>query len=232
MKVNCIIIEDEPLAVERLKAYVSKTAFLKIVAVFDNPQNALHLIKNDRIDLLFLDINLKEQNGIDFLETIEFNGKVIITTAYDKYALKSYDLDVIDYLLKPYSFDRFTRSIQKFKTQLSLDLENNYFFLRTEHRYERINYDELLYIKGMGDYRQLVCKSKKLMTLQTFNELESTLPKLKVVRIHKSYMVSLSQIERIEKNNIKIQNQSLPISKSFRERFFKTFNSYGEQYRN
>lgn len=232
MFLNCIIIEDEPLAAEKLKEYVLRTGSFKVKAVYDNPMNATYLLQDGSIDLLFLDINLKDVSGIEYLESIDFKGKVIITTAYDQYALKGYELDVVDYLLKPFSFDRFTKAIEKFKSHINRETQESYFFVRTEHRYEKINYDDLLFIKGMGDYRQIVCESRKIMTLQTFNEFEQILPTSKVVRVHKSYMVSMSNIETIEQNNITINSCVIPISKTYRESFFNSFKRPSEQYRN
>lgn len=222
MNLNCIIIEDEPLAAEKLKGYILKSKDFTVKAVFDNPKKAAFMLKNNSIELLFLDINLKEMSGVEFIESIDFQGKVIITTAYDEYALKAYELDVIDYLLKPFTYERFMQAIEKFKNQLSIETQRHYFFLKTEHRYDKVSYDELLYIKGMGDYRQVVCTNRKIMTLETFHEFERHLPPSKVVRIHKSFMVCLSKIDSIETNKVTIANTTIPISKTYKDRFFNT----------
>lgn len=224
MKINCIIIEDEPLAMERLKKYVEQLNFLELKACFSNPINALNYLDENSIDLIFLDINMKELSGIALLENSQFNGKVIITTAYDKYALKGFELEVIDYLLKPYPFERFLAAVNKVKLQLAEQLASNfksYFFVKTENRLEKIAFNEVLFIEGMGDYRRIHCVSKKVMTLQTFGELEQMLPQELIARVHKSYMVAIEKIESIEKNQITIPGKVIPISDSYKTNFLE-----------
>lgn len=220
---TCIIIEDEPLAMERMKNYVSKLPSLCLSAHFDNAIEALTFLNNNSVDIIFLDINLGELTGIQLLESKRIDSQVIITTAYSDYALKGYELKVVDYLLKPFTFERFLQGVNRAqelnnKTKLS---SKNFFFVKTENRLERIQLDEILYIEGMGDYRRIHCTDKKVMTLQTFSELEQLINSKAICRVHKSYMVAIPQIQSIEKERIKIGETLIPISDSYKEAFYK-----------
>lgn len=220
---TCIIIEDEPLAMERMKNYVAKLPFLTLSAHFDNAIDALSYLNQHSIDLIFLDINIGELTGIQLLESKRMDSQVIITTAYPDYALKGYELKVTDYLLKPFTFERFLQAVNHAqelanKTKIS---HKNFFFVKTEHRLEKILLEEVLYIEGMGDYRRIHCKDKKIMTLQTFGELEQLIDTELICRVHKSYMVSIAQIQSIEKERIKIGEILIPISESYKETFYK-----------
>lgn len=184
---HCIIVEDEPLALERTKGYVEKLPFLNLEATFDNGVDALLYLKTNKVDLLFLDINLGELSGIQMLEAAKPECAVIITTAYHEYALKGYELNVTDYLLKPFTFERFFQAVEKaqlFTTKIeSGDIK--YVFIKTEYRLEKIMLQDILYIEGMRDYRRIFLKDKNIMTLQTFKELEEMIrPILFVVCIN------------------------------------------------
>jgi two-component system LytT family response regulator len=221
-KVSCIIIEDEPLALERAKGYIEKIPFLDLQGSFDNALDGLSYLKSSTVDLLFLDINMDELSGIQLLENVQFKGDVIITTAYDQYALKGYELNVTDYLLKPYSFERFLQAIDKIEQKTpAKNSEQDYLFVKTENRLEKINLKEILFIEGMGDYRRIHLPTKRIMTLQTFTEFEKIIPSNKICRVHKSYMISIQQIESIERNRIKIKGQLIPISETYKSRLFE-----------
>jgi len=220
-KVSCIIIEDEPLALERAKGYIEKIPFLALQGSFDNALDGLSYLKSNTVDLLFLDINMDELSGIQLLENVQFKGDVIITTAYDKYALKGYELNVTDYLLKPYTFERFLQAIDKIEQKTpTKNKEQDYLFVKTENRLEKINLNEILFIEGMGDYRRIHLHTKRIMTLQTFTEFEKIIPSNIICRVHKSYMVSVQQIESIERNRIKIKDELIPISETYKSRLF------------
>ena len=174
-KISCIIIEDEPLALERAIGYIKKIPFLDLQCSFDNALDGLSYLKSNTVDLLFLDINMDELSGIQLLENVQFKGDVIITTAYDQYALKGYELNVTDYLLKPYSFERFLQAIDKIEQKTPVkNLEQDYLFIKTENRLEKINLKDILFIEGMRDYRRVHLPTKRIMTLQTFTEFENT----------------------------------------------------------
>ena len=219
---KCIIVEDEPLALERTKGYVEKLPFLKLLATFDNGVDALLFLKDNTIDLLFLDINLGELSGIQMLEAAKPDCAVIITTAYHEYALKGYELNVTDYLLKPFTFERFFQAVEKAK--ISLDKketpEKKSVFIKTEYRLEQVLLSDIIYIEGMRDYRRIFLTGKSIMTLQTFKELEEMIPPSAVCRVHKSYMVAVDKIESIEKDRIKIGKERIPISDTYKGHFF------------
>lgn len=225
MKTKCIIIEDEPLALEGIKNYVEKLNYLQLEKTFDNAIDAIEFLNLNTIDLIFLDIEMDELSGIDLLESIIFSGQIIITTAYDSYALKGYELNVADYLLKPYSFERFIKAVNKTVKKKTLNEDSNFIFIKTENKLVKINIDTILYIEGMGDYRRVHSTEKKIMTLENFNELEKRIPLNKICRVHKSYMVSVSKIESIERNRIRIKDIIIPISKTYQKSFFELINS-------
>lgn len=219
---KCIIVEDEPLALERTKGYVEKLPFLKLLATFDNGVDALLFLKDNTIDLLFLDINLGELSGIQMLEASKPDCAVIITTAYHEYALKGYELNVTDYLLKPFTFERFFQAVEKAKGLLDKKEppEKKSVFIKTEYRLEQVLLSDIIYIEGMRDYRRIFLQGKSIMTLQTFKELEEMIPPSAVCRVHKSYMVAVDKIESIEKDRIKIGNERIPVSETYKSHFF------------
>jgi len=223
-KQNCIIIEDEPLALERTKIFVEKIPFLHLAGTFDNALTGLAYLTSHPVDLLFLDINMDELSGIELLETSKIDCQVIITTAYQEYALKGYELNVTDYLLKPFTFQRFLQAVHKAQDQLKPTPTQHtpeYIFIKTENRLEKILLADILYIEGMRDYRRIHTIHKKIMTLQNFKELEQLLPSHQICRVHKSYMVAINKIEAIERSRIKIADQLLPISETYRASFFE-----------
>jgi two-component system LytT family response regulator len=226
-KVNCIIIEDEPLATERLKGFVKRLSFLNLIETFDNAVDAISFLKSTTVDLIFLDLNMDQITGIQFLENNSFKGDVIITTAYDEYALKGFELNVTDYLLKPFTFDRFLKAVDKVQNNV-VEIENkeksDFLFVKTENRLEKVDLNDVLYIEGMGDYRRIHLSSKKIMTLQTFTEFEKLISSNVLCRVHKSYMVSISKIEAIERNRIKINEVSIPVSETYKSSFLKIIN--------
>lgn len=219
-KINCIIIEDEPLALERVKGYIEKVPFLNLVGSFNQALDDLAYLKNNEVDLLFLDINMDHLSGIELLESISFKGEVIITTAYDQYALKGFELNVTDYLLKPYTFTRFLQAVNKVQEQAKQNTnQDEFLFVKTENRLEKVDFKDILFIEGMRDYRRIHLTSKRIMTLQTFTELEKIIPSNLVCRVHKSYMVAIQKIESIERNRIKIKDMLIPISESYKDNF-------------
>lgn len=227
MSINCIIIEDEPLALERTKNYVLKLPFLNLISTFDNGIDALVYLKSNKVDLIFLDINLGELAGIQLLESGNIHCEVIIITAYQEHALKGFELNVTDYLMKPYSFDRFLQAVNRAQDNLSKTVTENkkdFIFIKTEYRLEKIALNEILYIEGMRDYRRIHTIHKKIMTLQTFKELEQEIPANVISRVHKSFMVSIDKIESIERDRIKIKDILIPISETYKKPFFELIN--------
>jgi len=227
-KYTCIIIEDEPLALEKTKDFVNKVPFLNLSATFDNALNGLTYLNNNKVDVLFLDINMDELSGIELLESSKITSQVIITTAYQEYALKGYELQITDYLLKPFTFNRFLQAVNKAQENLSqraAEKQLDFVFVKTENRLEKIMISDILYIEGMRDYLRIHTSNKKIMTLQGFSELEQLLPTQLVCRVHKSYMVAVNKIESIERSRIKIADQIIPVSDTYKEAFLQLINS-------
>jgi two-component system, LytTR family, response regulator len=227
-KYSCIIIEDEPLALEKTKDFINKVPFLHLSATFDNALNGLTYLNNNKVDVLFLDINMDELSGIELLESSKITSQVIITTAYQEYALKGYELQITDYLLKPFTFNRFLQAVNKAQENLihrTLDAQPDFIFVKTENRLEKVMVDEIVYIEGMRDYLRIHTVNKKIMTLQNFSELEKLIPSSLVCRVHKSYMVALNKIDSIERSRIKIADQLIPISETYKEAFLQLINS-------
>jgi DNA-binding LytR/AlgR family response regulator len=227
MKIDCIIVENEPLAAEKVKRYLLKIPYLNLLNTFNNGQDALLFLNANKVDLIFLDINMGKLSGIKLLESNNITSQVIFTTAYEEYAVKGYELNVTDYLLKPFTFERFFQATEKAKSNIlknNRKVEEKYIFIKTEYRIEKIDLVDILYIAGMGNYRQIHLANKRIMTLQTFKELEQEIPVEIICRVHKSFMVSISKIETIEKERIKIKDVLIPISEGYRKLFFEIVN--------
>lgn len=236
MKINCIAIDDEPLALDKIREYIKRIGYLNLLSTFDNAVDALEFMKENKVDLIFLDIQMEELTGIQMLETLQVKPKVVLTTAYDEYALKGYELDVCDYLLKPISFQRFLQACEKVYAQIDPEVqvkknhdENsdkgnslNYFFVKNGSKTQKINFEDILFVEGMKDYLRIWTKNEKVMTLLSFKKLEELLPSEKFIRIHKSYLISIDKIESIERNRIKLAGERLPIGNTYRREFYIT----------
>ena len=234
MKVNCVAIDDEPLALDIIKEYCSKVPFLNLMETFNNPVDSIQYLMSNSVDLLFLDIQMDELTGIQLLNVLKTKPLVIFTTAYDSFALQGYELDAIDYLLKPISFERFMKAVDKVYDKLKMQQQikndateqthyilpkDDYIFVKTEFRYEKIDFNDILYIEGMGDYLCIVTEKKKIMTLQGFRRMEESLSKNNFCRVHKSYIVAIDKIESVERNRIKIKEKFIPVSDSYKDSF-------------
>lgn len=221
---KCIIVEDEPLASERLRSFIAKVKWLELTGCFSNALEALDHLKTNAVDVLFLDVEMEELTGIQLLESASIDAHVIITTAYDKYALKGYDLNVTDYLLKPFTFERFLQAIDKVTPAAHSNRSHphkEFLFVKTENRLERVAWKEILFIEGMRDYRRIHTLQTKIMTLQTFGEFEKAFPSDVICRVHKSYMVAMDKIDSLERNRIRIGDHYIPISESYKNAFFE-----------
>ena len=243
MNINCIAVDDEPLALNIIKEYSAKLSFLNLVKTFDNAIEVIDFLKTSQVELMFLDIQMEELTGLQLLKVLTNRPKVILTTAYDSYAIKSYELDVTDYLLKPFSFERFAKAVNKVCDQIILEKGfqpphtathndistpgEDYFFVKTEFRLQKVNFSDILYIEGQGDYQAIVTNKGKIMTLQNFAKLEGSLPANTFIRVHKSFIVSLKQIEKIERNRIRIGEKSIPVSETYKDKFFQVLEKRG-----
>jgi len=223
-QISCIIVEDEPLAMERMLQYVAKVPFLTLEAHFDNGIDALLYLKQHCVDLLLLDINTGEVTGIQLAEQLAKDCAIVFTTAYPEFAIKGFELNITDYLLKPFAFDRFYVAMERVQQALSQKQKHivpTNLFIKTEYRLEKVAISDLKFIEGMGDYRRIHTTQKKIMTLQTFKELEDELKDTSVLRVHKSYMVNLDFIEGIERDRIMIGKELIPISETYRKGFYE-----------
>ena len=227
MVINCIAIDDEPLALSRLEGFIEKVPELKLIRTFDNAVEAIGWLKLNRTDLIFLDIQMVQLTGIQFLEVADPHSEVIITSAFEQYALKGFELSVTDYLLKPYSFQRFTKSVSKViehfamkHNEVNSSKKESFMFVKTEYRLERVDLDSILYIEGMKDYLRIVCLNKKIMTLQNFAQIEKMLPVKGFCRVHKSFIIAIDKIESIERGVIRIGGQRIPVSNTYKENFY------------
>lgn len=228
MSVNCIIIEDEPLAQEKLEDFIEKVDFLKLLKTTASAIEAIGFLQNNTVELIFLDIRMKKFSGIQFLKALQNKPKVIITSAYNQYALEGYDYNVSDYLLKPFSFERFIQAVNKAMDEIVLENKAkdnisgkiDYIFIKTENRIEKIYLKDILYIEGLKDYLKIVLQSSKILTLLSFKKLLEMLPDNEFIRVHKSYVISIDKIQSIERNRIKIDVKLIPISDTYRKQFY------------
>jgi DNA-binding LytR/AlgR family response regulator len=222
MKINCIIIDDEPLARKGLKEYMADVDFLQLLADFDNPLKATDLIMKEQVDLIFLDIQMPKMTGLEFLKTLSHPPLVIFTTAYPEYAVESFELNVVDYLLKPFSFERFWKATLKARTILSAAAKSvhttatepdDYFFIKADGKLIRIAWDDILFVEALQNYVAVYTLQKKYITYLTFKSMEEHLPPNRFVRTHKSYIVAANKVDTIEGNTIKIGEHLVPISR-------------------
>ena len=223
MTINCIAIDDEPLALSKIEGFVSKIEFLKMTASFSDPMNAIPYLKENNVDLIFLDIHMDQLSGIEFLESVNINARVILTTAHSQYALKGYDLQVQDYLLKPFSFERFLQACNNAYDQILLKRKNSnvedpdYLFVKSGMVHKKIKIDEIHFIEGMKDYISIWSQEERVMTLMSFAMIMSVLPASRFLRIHRSYIVALDKIIEIGKGGIKVLDRTLPVGNTFRD---------------
>lgn len=226
---KCVIIDDEPLAREGLVNYIGETDFLQLTGTGNNPLELTRLLDTYEIDLIFLDIQMPLMNGIDFLKMAQNPPMVIITTAYPSFALEGFKLDVLDYLLKPITFNRFFKAANKAKDyhqllnqatvgRTELPSDRDYFFVKCDYKYERIYFDDILYIQGLQNYVTIYTNNGKYITLLSLKNVEENLRTPLFIRVHKSYIVAIPKIEAIENNEIIIQSVRIPISRNHREK--------------
>ena len=239
-KLTCYIIDDEHLAQQILEEYVAKVSFLELKGSFSSAMEAAAQMDKDKPDLLFLDINMPDLNGLSFISMLHPKPIIILTTAYDQYALKAFDLEVTDYLLKPIPFERFYKSVlrvyqesqphEQEKPEVPSTSKNDaeYLFLKVGFKIQKVQISEILFVEGMKDYIQIHTGKEKIMTLLSFAQLAKLLPEQKFLRVHRSFMVALDKIDHIEKNRISIGDQHIPISDSYADAFFKKLGGLGE----
>ena len=224
MIINCIIVDDEPLARKGLKEYVTDVDFLKLVGEFENPLKATELISSGDVQLLFLDIQMPKITGLDFFRTLQNAPPVIFTTAYPQYALEGFEVNALDYLVKPISFDRFLKAAMKAREYYEVRETNekekattDYFFIKTDNKLVKILFEDVLFVEALQNYVTIHTLLKKYMTYLTFKSVEEYLPADKFLKVHKSYIVAASKVDSIEGNDIRIGQHHIPISRNQKE---------------
>ena len=223
--IKCLVVDDEPLAISLISDYVSKTPGLELATSTTSALQALHILEQQAIDAVFLDIQMPELNGLQFMQVIDKKYPVILTTAYAEFALKGYEHNVVDYLLKPVTFQRFLQAAEKLKERLQhhkVDTSqqsdaSQSLFVRTEYKIRRISMHDILYIEALKDYIAIHTSTEKILSLQSMREMEELLPQSQFVRIHRSYIVAIHKIESIERSRIIINKQHLPIGDTYKD---------------
>jgi len=221
MKIRCIIIDDEPLAIEVVKTHLQEFSNMDLIGVFNNPIEALTTIENNNIDVVFLDINMPKMNGLDFIKNIEAKPNFIITTAYREFAVESFDLDVLDYLVKPIPFTRFLKSINKLSQKINNDKnpdtsnEKSFIFLKVDKKLIKVKFEDIFYIESLKDYIKVFTKLGDYLVHKSLTGVTEELPNNQFLRIHRSYTVALDKIDALEGNSILIVNKRIPIGRKY-----------------
>jgi two-component system LytT family response regulator len=226
MSIRCHIVEDEPMASKLLQLYVSKLPVLSLVAVSDNPLHALESLKANPVDLLFLDIRMPEMTGLSLLEVLSNRPLAIFTTAYSEFALESYELDVVDYLKKPITFERFVKAVGKAEQRLQVldparesSVGAGYIFVKEGTRFVKVNIDEILFIEGLKNYVAIHTATQKVISLQRLKALEDQLPAENFIRVHNSYIIAKSAISSVKDNEVRIGTATIPIGETYLKAF-------------
>ncbi len=233
MSIKCIIVDDEPLAIEVLESYVDRINNLEVVATCKNAIKAFEILQTEQVDLIFLDIQMPKLTGIDFLKSLTKPPKVIFTTAYRDYAIQSYELDVVDYLLKPISFDRFLKAVGKVfdvnstssNDNDTISEDNDYIYLKADKKMVKVRLHEILYIESLKDYVRVKTSNKDVITHQKISYLEEKLPEECFMRIHRSFIVATKKIETYSATVIEVPGKELPIGRLYKQGVLERLNS-------
>jgi DNA-binding LytR/AlgR family response regulator len=228
--IKTIAIDDEPLALQLVKGYISKTPFLKLAASFDNPLDAMEYLHENDVELIFLDIKMPDLTGTEFSRVLGGSHKIIFTTAYEKYALEGFKLEAVDYLLKPFNYEEFLRAAKKAEKLIRLEntdrvqeitANNEFLFLKSEYKIRRINFNDIRYIEGLKDYVRvfLVNETQPVMSLSSLKALEEKLPKSRFMRVHRSFIVNLEKVDIVERSRIVFGKVYIPVSDQYKEQF-------------
>ncbi|WP_161887634.1 LytR/AlgR family response regulator transcription factor [Pontibacter russatus] len=237
MTVRCIAVDDEPLALDIIESYISKLPFLKLVRTCSSATEAMQVLQEEQVDLMFLDIEMPELTGIQFLNILKHQPLIIFTTAYPDYALEGFNQDAVDYLLKPIPFDRFLKAVTKAQERLQRNGRatepaqpipapqaapvQDFMFVKADYKTIRVDFRDILWIEGLKDYIIIQTKDQKIITLLSMNKMMEKLQDSKFLRVHRSFIVSLQKIDSIEKSRIRIGNKEIPIGEVYKEQFLK-----------
>lgn len=239
MTIRCLIVDDKPLAIDVLKHHLAKVPFLELIDSTTNPLEALNKVIDGGIDLVFLDIQMPELSGLQFMKIVKDKCQVILTTAYSEYALEGFEHNAIDYLLKPVSFERFYKAVEKAQfvlkalhqttqplpTIATSEKEIDHIFVKTEYKLVRVNTADILYVEGMQNYVTICTATEKIISLQTMKKTEEQLPSSQFLRVHKSFIVALSKINSIERNRIYIGDQAIALGDVYKDAFYKAIDN-------
>lgn len=226
--IQCLIVDDKPLAIDILADYVAQVPALHLTGSSENPVEALSWVGERRIELIFLDIQMPQLTGLQFMQALDQRTQVVLTTAYADYALKGFEHDVVDYLLKPIPFERFYQAVQKAQRRLrpaANELLRTYLFVKTEHRLQRVELAEVRYLEGLQNYVTIHTATEKILARQTMSSLEASLPAATFVRVHKSFIVSLAHVHSVERSRIFLQVAAgapviIPVGDAYRSTFY------------
>lgn len=226
-KINCIIVDDEPIAREILESYLQKTSNINLIKSCKNVKEALEITSNSNIDLILLDINMPDISGMTLAKVIDKKIKVIFTTAYREYAVDGFDIQAVDYLLKPISFERFSQAIKKYidlsefsaikNSKTIAQTKNDFIFVRADRKMVKINFDEILYIESFSDYLKIHTANKTIITRETISNMEVKLPTEQFLRIHRSFIIAIAKIETYTNEFVEINNKALTISRTYKD---------------
>ena len=221
---NCLIVDDEPLARRQIETYVSKVPTLKLVGSVRNPAIAGEVLKAEPVDLIFLDIKMPQMSGIDFLKNHDIFQQVIFITAYPEYAIEGFDLEVTDYLVKPVTFERFLKATEKAfakvggtETIKTIGKQPDYIYVKCNQRFEKVRIDDVLFVESMLNYIHLITANRKYTVYSSLKAVEASLPRDRFLRIHKSYLVAIQHIKAIENYQIHLEHHTLPVSRSHKQ---------------
>ena len=228
-KINCLIVDDEPIARQGIQSYCHKVPFLEVLATAKNALDAGQILTKESVDLLFLDIQMPELNGLDFLRSVSNAPMVIFTTAYREFALEGFELNGVDYLIKPIAFPRFLKAVNKaqevFQHRKNPEVikpeEDNFFFVKIDGKYTKICFKDILYVEGQKDYVFIYTATARFMVLISLKNVEAQLPADNFLRVHRSYIVALDKVDELEGNMLKINNSTVPLSKNLRDEVYE-----------
>ncbi|SDS51602.1 two component transcriptional regulator, LytTR family [Polaribacter sp. KT25b] len=223
MNIRCLIIDDEPSSQNVLKSFIQKIDYLELIHVCNNALEALEFLKSNTVDLFFLDINMPQLSGIDFYKSLKNPPKVIFTTAYSEYALEGFEVDATDYLLKPFSFDRFVKAVSKVK-DLN-DAKIDYIIVKSDKKLHQIKIEDIYFIEGLGDYIKVHLKNNYLVTYKSLKMMHNLLPKSIFIQVHKSFIINKNKLDYIEGNLAIINSQKVPLGQKYKKEFLDHFNA-------
>lgn len=221
MKITCIIIDDEPSSQNVLKSFIGRIDYLELTNVCNDALEALDYLKNNAVDLLFLDINMPQLSGISFYKSLQNPPKVIFTTAYSEYALEGYELEAVDYLLKPFSFERFVKAVSKIKNLN--DDKSEHIIIKSDKKLHQIKFDDIIFVEGLGDYIKVHLKDSFLVTYKTLKDMKNALPSSFFIQVHKSFIINKNKVDYIEGNLAIINSNKVPLGQTYKKEFLEKF---------